>query len=138
MPELFSAIAISASGMRAQSTRIRVITENMANADTTGLTPGADPYVRKTISFKDTLDKEMGVNVVKVDDIKQVNKKPFETRYIPDHPAADANGYVKIPNVNTLVESTDMREAQRSYEANLGMIEQTRGLAMQTIDMLRR
>jgi flagellar basal-body rod protein FlgC len=135
--ELLNAMAISASGMRAQGTRVRVVTENVANADTTGKTPGADPYVRQTIQFKNQLDREMGVRTVKVDKIGKDGETPFPLKYMPDHPAADERGYVKMPNVNNLIEIMDVREAQRSYEANLGLIEQTRGMILRTIDLLR-
>ncbi len=135
--ELLNAMQISASGMRAQGTRIRVITENVANANTTGQTPGSDPYRRQTITFKNEMDKELGVRKVEVDDIDEDRETPFDLKYIPDHPAADERGYVKMPNVRTLVEMMDIREAQRSYEANLGMIEQSRGMVQRTIDLLR-
>ena len=136
--ELLNAMQISASGMRAQGTRIRVISENVANANTTGETPGSDPYRRQTITFKNVMDDELGVRKVEVDDIDEDREAPFPVKYIPDHPAADENGYVKMPNVNTLIESMDAREAQRSYEANLGMIEQSRTMVMRTIDLLRQ
>lgn len=135
--EILDAMKISAQGMRVQGTRIRVITENVANADTTGDTPGADPYRRQNITFKNTLDRELGIKTVKVDKIGLDREAPFRLKYMPDHPAADANGYVKMPNVNTLIEMMDIREAQRSYEANLGMIEQARTMALRTIDILR-
>lgn len=135
--DILSAMSISAQGMRVQGTRVRVSTENMANANTTGLTPGADPYQRKTISFKNALDKELGVNTVRVDKIGVDTRNDFPERFMPEHPAANAQGMVKMPNVDPLVEMMDIREAQRSYEANLGMIEQSRAMAMRTIDMLR-
>jgi flagellar basal-body rod protein FlgC len=135
--EIGSAMMISAQGMRAQGTRIRVIAENVANADTTGQTPGADPYRRQTIIFKNELNRAEGVKMVKVDDIEEDTKAPFVLKYMPDHPAADDKGYVKTPNVNPLIEMADIREAQRSYEANLGMIEQSRQMLTRTIDLLR-
>ena len=138
MSELFSAMSISANGMRVQSERARVISENMANAETFAPTPDEDPYTRQFITFKNVLDREMGVKKVEVDAIEQDRKKPFPTKYMPDHPGADANGYVKMPNVDPLIEVMDMQEAQRSYEANLGMIEQSRNMVLQTIDILRR
>ena len=134
---IFDAMAISASGMQTQGTRLRVISENIANAGTTGDTPGADPYQRQTISFKNELDRELGIRKVKVDSIDVDGKSDFQLRYEPDHPAADETGYVKYPNVSTLIEVMDSREAQRSYEANLGMIEQARTMALRTIDILR-
>ncbi len=128
---------ISAMGMRAQGARIRVATENVANADTTGVTPGSDPYRRQIITFKNAMDKEMGLKLVEVGDIEDDKKTPFEKKYIPDHPAADGDGYVKMPNVNMLIEIMDVREGQRSYEANLGMIEQAKNMVLRTIDLLR-
>lgn len=135
--DLDKAISISAMGMKAQGARIRMHSENIANTETTGRSPGADPYRRQTISFKNEMDKELGTEVVKVEDFGQDFKTPFPTRYDPSNPAADEMGYVKMPNVNMLVEVMDVREAQRSYEANLGMIEQSRGMILRTIDMLR-
>lgn len=135
---IFDAMQISASGMRAQGTRVRVITENIANAGTTGETPGADPYQRQTISFKNELDRQAGIRMVEVDEIGVDRESDFLLKYEPDHPAADDAGYVKYPNVKTLIEVMDVREAQRSYEANIGMIEQARTMALRTIDMLRR
>ena len=135
--EIMNALKISAMGMRAQGTRIRVISENVANAGTTGDTPGADPFRRQTISFKNELDRELGVKLVEVDSIGEDNETPFALRFDPAHPAADATGYVKLPNINPLVEVMDVREAQRSYEANLGMIEQSRSILLRTIDLLR-
>ncbi len=135
--ELLNAMTISASGMRTQGTRVRVITENIANSATTGQTPGADPYRRQTISFKNELDKEKGVKLVQVDEIGEDFESDFILKFMPDHPAANEDGYVKMPNVNTLIETMDVREAQRSYEANLGMIEQSRTMMMRTIDLLR-
>lgn len=137
MSDIVDALMISANGMRAQGTRIRVISENVANAETTGLTAGADPYTRQTISFKNELDREMGFHLVEVNDIGIDRETPFPLEYKPDHPAADEEGYVKMPNVNTMLEMMDVREAQRSYEANLGMIEQSRAMISRTIDLLR-
>lgn len=108
----------------------------MANVDSTGKTPGSNPYTRKTISFASELSEEFGAGLVRVDRIG-LDKSPFRTEYAPGHPAADANGYVKQPNVNMLIELADMREANRSYEANLQMIKQARELISMTIDMLR-
>lgn len=135
--EILNALKISAMGMRAQGTRLRVITENIANADTTGDTPGADPYRRQTITFKNEMDRELGIRLVEVDDIDRDFEKDFELKFMPDHPAADEAGYVKMPNVSSLIEVMDAREAQRSYEANLGMIEQARSMVVRTIDLLR-
>ncbi len=134
---ILDAIKISAMGMKAQGTRLRVITENVANADTTGETPGSDPYRRRVISFRNELDKKTGAEMVQVDRIGLDTETPFPQKYMPGHPAADAKGMVKMPNVNALIEIMDVREAQRSYEANLGMIEQARSMIMRTIDLLR-
>ncbi len=138
MRELFSAMTISAHGMRAQSERVRVISENMANASTAAPTPEEDPYTRQFIVFKNVLDREMGQKTVEVSKIDEDRRKPFPVKYMPDHPGADENGYVRMPNVDPLIEAMDMQEAQRSYEANLGMIEQSRNMLLQTIDILRR
>lgn len=137
MGDMFNTSMISAMGMKAQSERSRVIAENIANASTTGLKPGEEPYNRKIITFKNEMDKQNGTDLVKVKDIIDDKKSEFPLKFMPDHPAADASGYVKMPNVSMVVELTDMREAQRSYEANLGMMEQSKEMAMRTIDMLR-
>lgn len=127
---------IAGSGLQAQSMRLRVVSENLANFDSTGKTPGANPYTRKTISFTDELDEQVGADLVKVDRIG-LDKKPYRVEYDPDHPAADEKGYVKHPNVNMLVELSDMREANRSYEANMQVVKQARELISMTIDLLR-
>ena len=137
MSDIFSTLTISASGMKAQSARIKVIAENIANAETAGTTPDAKPYTRKTITFRNELDRKLGVDQVQVNKIGQDTDKPYPVKYMPDHPGADAQGYVKMPNVDPLVEAMDMREAQRSYEANLGMIDQARSMYSQTVDILR-
>ncbi len=138
MSDLNNALLISTHGMKAQSARIKVISENVANADTAALTPDGSPYVRKTITFKNMLDRESGARMPEVDKIAQDKKTPFTEKFMPDHPGANAQGMVKMPNVNALVELMDMREAQRTYEANLGMVEQSRNMMNQTIDLLRR
>ncbi len=134
--DLVNSLSISSSGMKAQSLRMRVISENIANANSTGLTPGDMPYRRQVVSFENELDRATGANMVKV---SEVGKDPsqFQRRFMPGHPSADADGYVMMPNVNTLIETMDMREAQRSYEANLNVIEVSRMMIMRTIDMLR-
>ena len=134
--DLMESLMISAAGMRVQGERLRVISENIANVDSVSEVPGGDPYRRKTITFKNALDREMGVDLVKV---KKVGLDPseFTRKYDPNNPAADKSGYVKLPNVNSLIEMNDMREAQRSYEANLKVIEVARGMLSRTIDILR-
>jgi flagellar basal-body rod protein FlgC len=134
--EIDKALGIAASGMQAQTTRLRVIAENLANQDSTGSTPGADPYRRKTVTFGSTVDKQLDANVVTV---KQVGVDPsdFAQRYDPSNPAANAQGYVKLPNVNSIIEVMDMREAERSYNANLAVMQTTRGMLTRTIDLLK-
>jgi len=136
MDPLTASLKISASGLEAQSARLRVVSENLANARSTGDTPASDPYRRKTISFNDELDRASGVSTVEIKKIG-VDRSDFQTEYDPGNPAADANGVVKMPNVNILVEMADMREANRSYEANLQSIRQARDLISSTIDLLR-
>jgi len=129
-------LKIGASGLEAQSKRLRVVSENLANAQSTGRAPGADPYTRKTISFESQVDDAMGANLVKVAGIDR-HRSPYRVEHNPGHPAADANGYVKLPNVDVLVEVADMREANRSFEANLQVIKQAREMISMTIDLLR-
>lgn len=137
MSELYNAITLSTHGMKAQTTRIRVISENLANADTAAATPTEKPYTRKTITFKNVMDRSMDARTVEVAKIRDDTKRPYPVKFMPDHPGADASGYVKTPNVDTIVEMMDMREAQRSYEANLGMLDQSRNMVNRTIDLLR-
>lgn len=129
-------LAIAASGMRAQSDRLRVIAENVANANATATTPGGDPYRRKVVFFQSVLDKEMGIKQVKVAK-RSTDPSPFNRRYEPSHPAADADGYVLYPNVSTIVEMMDMREARRGYEANLNMVEVAKAMLSQTLTLLK-
>jgi flagellar basal-body rod protein FlgC len=138
MSDLYGAMTISASGMKAQSQRVRVIAENMANASTAANSPNEDPYSRKTITFKNEMDRSKGMDLVRVDKIEEDKKQPFILKYNPGHPGADEKGYVKMPNIDPIIETMDMREAQRSYEANLGMIDQSKNMIMQTIDLLRK
>jgi flagellar basal-body rod protein FlgC len=133
---LQAALKIAASGLAAQSNRLRVVSENMANAQSTGTTPGSDPYTRKTISFESELDDSIAANLVKVDRI-ELSRAPYRLEHDPSNPAADEKGYVKLPNVNVLVEMADMREANRSYEANLQVIRQARDMIAMTIDLLK-
>ena len=134
--DLGTAMRIASSGMKAQSARLRVTAENLANVESTAQAPGGDPYRRKTITFEGRRDRELGAELV---DVKRygVDQSDFELRHEPGHPAADAAGYVKYPNVNTFVELMDMREAQRSYEANLNALGLARSLQQKTIDLLR-
>ena len=134
--DFFRSIALAASGLRAQSGRMRVIAENIANADSTGDKPGADPYRRKVPSFQRTLDRELDASVVGLGRVRPDNSA-FRTKYEPGNPAADANGVVKLPNVNSLIEQVDMREAQRSYEANVNVVTATRRMITRTLDILR-
>jgi flagellar basal-body rod protein FlgC len=134
--DLNTLISISATGMRAQADRMRTLAENIANSSTTGASPGADPYRRKIPVFQQVLDKEMGVKIVK--SAKPVfDNSDFPVRFDPSHPAADARGYVKLPNVQGLMETVDMQQAQRSYEANLTVIGEARSMISRTIDLLR-
>lgn len=133
---LKSALVSASSGVHAQSARLQVISENLANASTTARVAGGDPYARKTISFAEEMDRASGAAMVRIAAISQ-DQAPFETRHDPEHPAADANGYVKMPNVNPLIEMSDMREAHRSYEANLQVIKQAREMIGDLIDLLR-
>ena len=134
--DLDRALRISASGMAAQSTRLRVVAENLANRDSTGGAPGADPYRRKTVTFANRLDRASGTETVRVSRVGTA-AGDFPERFEPSHPAADARGYVRTPNVDSFVEMMDMREAQRSYSANLSVLETTRGMLARTIEALR-
>ncbi|MDH5748791.1 MAG: flagellar basal body rod protein FlgC [Rhodospirillales bacterium] len=135
MDDLFKTFRISAAGMKTQGTRLRVISENIANAESLPRKLGEDPYRRKVITFRNELDRSIGVNTVRVDKIG-VDKSAFNKRHDPGHPAANAEGYVNAPNVNSLIEMMDMREAQRSYEANLSVIKASKGMLQGAIDIL--
>ncbi len=134
---LEDAMVQSAAGLKVQSARMKVISQNIANVDSTGSTPGEEPYRRKTITFKNRHDKERGVDVVTVDKLGKDNKSPLNAKFEPSHPAADKDGYVLLPNVSTPLETVDMKESQRSYEANLGAMETTKRMFMSTVDLLR-
>lgn len=134
--DIATALTISARGMQAQTTRLRVIAENLANQDTTGSKPGGDPYRRKTVTFGNTMDRAAGAETVKVKQVGR-DRTEFPMRYDPGHPAADAKGYVRTPNVNAMVEVMDMREAQRSYAANLNVMQVSRGMLSRAIEMLK-
>jgi flagellar basal-body rod protein FlgC len=133
---LISSMKVSASGLAAQSMRLRVISENLANAQSTGNTPGSDPFRRKTVTFGAELDRLTGASLVDVKRI-QNDQSPFRIEFDPGHPAANAAGYVKMPNINLIVEMADMREASRSYESNLQVVKQAREMTSMTIDLLR-
>ena len=134
--DLIRSIAIAATGMKAQSGRMRVISENIANADSTAQTAGADPYRRKVPTFRTRFDDALGAQVVEMGRVSR-DRSAFTLHYEPGHPAANAQGYVQKPNVNSLVEQMDMREAQRSYEANIGVVGATRRMIARTLDILR-
>jgi flagellar basal-body rod protein FlgC len=130
-------MTVIASGMRAQSERMKVIAENLANANSTATTPGGDPYRRKIATIKSDFDRELGANLVNAG--KPIaDQADFRTRYDPGNPNADARGYVKLPNVDSLVEIMDMREAQRSYEADLTAMDATKSMLARTIDLLSK
>jgi flagellar basal-body rod protein FlgC len=131
-----TSLFVAASGMRAQSGRMRVIAENLANANSSATTPGGDPYRRRIATMSAEFDREVGATVVKLDQPAADNSE-FRTEYDPGNPAADKGGYVKMPNVNALVEMMDMRDAQRSYEANLQMMDAARNMLARTVDLLR-
>ena len=137
MTNINSAMNIAASGLRAQTARMKVIAENIANANSTSVVQGGDPYQRKIATFGQVLNRENGTSEVKMTKVVK-DQSDFKLRYDPTHPGADANGYVKMPNVNTLLEAMDMREAQRAYEANLNIVESARNMMSKTIDLLRR
>jgi len=136
MDDLLRTLRISAAGMKTQGTRLRVISENIANVDSLPTQPGAEPYRRKTVTFRNELDRAIGVETVRVDRIRS-DQSEFKRRYDPSHPAAGPDGYVQAPNISTLVEMTDMREAQRSYEANLNVIKASKTMLQQTIGIMR-
>src|SRR3990167_6819165 len=134
--DFLKTMSIAASGLRAQSGRMRIISENIANADSTPSGPGANPYRRKVPTFHTELDRSLGARVVELGKV-ETDRSEFRLKYEPGHPSADANGNVKYPNVNPLVEMTDMREAQRSYEANINVIGASRRMIQRTIEILK-
>ena len=129
-------LSIAASGLRAQAGRMRIISENIANADSTPQRPGAEPYRRKIPTFRSELDRTLDTQMVELGKV-QNDTSDFRLKYEPGHPAADVNGNVKYPNVNPVIEMTDMRDAQRSYEANINVITATRRMIQRTIDILK-
>lgn len=134
--DFLKTLTIAASGLRAQAGRMRVISENIANADSTPQSPGANPYRRKVPTFRAEFDRALDAQLVELGKVR-TDTSEFRLKYEPGHPAADSNGNVKYPNVNPLVEMTDMREAQRSYEANINVISATRRMIQRTIDILK-
>jgi flagellar basal-body rod protein FlgC len=134
--DLTKALTISARGMDVQGTRLRVIAENLANQDTTGASPDVGPYRRKTVTFQNKMDAALGISTVGVKEVG-VDQSAFPQRYDPGNPSADAKGYVKTPNVNSFVEVMDMREAQRSYNANMSVMQVSRGMLTRAVEMLK-
>lgn len=134
--DLANTIRISSAGLKTQQDRLKVVAENIANAESTGTRPGEQPYRRKTITFKNALDRETGVHMVKTDKI-DVDRSTFPRKFEPGNPLADADGYVLQPNVNPINELIDMREARRSYEANVDVIESSKAMLSQTLSLLR-
>ncbi len=133
---LADSLFIAASGMKVQGDRLRVVAENIANANSTGSTPEDSPYRRKTITFQSALDRELGIQTVQVAK-RGTDSSDFNRKFMPGHPAADEEGYVLTPNVNMVSEMVDMREARRGYEANLGVVEVARAMMQRTLDILR-
>ena len=134
--DIAKALSLSARGMDVQTARLRTIAENLANQDTTGSQPGAEPYRRKLITFENRMDAALGTEAVRVRSIAP-DRGELPKRYDPSHPAADSAGYVRTPNVNSFVEVMDMREAQRAYSANLNVMEATRSMLTRTIELLK-
>jgi flagellar basal-body rod protein FlgC len=132
-----SAMAVVASGMKAQSDRMKTIAENLANANSTSSTPGGDPYRRKIATISNQFDRELGASLVSAGK-PILDKSDFRSQYDPGNPNADAKGYVKLPNVDSLVEIMDMREAQRSYEADLTALDATKSMLARTVDLLNK
>ena len=134
--DFLKSMMVAASGLRAQASRMRVLSENIANVDSTSPTPGGDPYRRKVANFRSHVDRAAGANVVELSSVTR-DQTPFRSQFDPGNPGADPQGYVKLPNVNDLIEAVDMREAQRSYEANLNVITAARSMIAKTLDILR-
>jgi len=134
--DFFKSLAIAASGLHAQIGRMEIISQNIANADSTAPAAGGDPYRRKIVTFRSELDRSLDAQVVKLGRVES-DPSDFSVKHEPGNPAADSSGNVKYPNVNTLVEMTDLRDAQRSYEANLNIITATRRMLQRTLDILK-
>ena len=135
--DITKSMATAASGMKVQSDRMRIIAENIANASSTATGANGQPYRRQVVTFKAAVDEATGANLVVTDRVVRA-RSDFKLTYNPGHPAADAQGYVRLPNVNSLIEMTDMREAQRAYEANLNVVDAARTMMVRTLDLLRR
>ena len=133
---LQASLRIAASGLQAQSARLRIVSENIANAQSTGATAGADPYARRTVSFESALDRSTGAELVQVKTIG-LDRAPFRLERDPGNPAADAQGIVKMPNVDVLIELADMREANRSYEANLQVAKESADMLNVTVALMK-
>ena len=136
MDDIIRTMRISGSGMRAQGQRLRVIAQNIANANSLPQEPNENPYRRKILTFRNEFDRAVGLEMVKVNRVR-ADMSEFNRRYEPSHPAADADGYVLTPNVNTIIEMTDMREAQRSYEANMNVIKTSKSMLNSALELLR-
>ena len=134
--ELMNSLQIASAGMKAQGDRMRVVSENIANAESAGTKPGENPYRRKIVTFHSVLDKQSQLDLVQVGKTGY-DTSEFQKKYNPSHPAADKDGYVLMPNINPMVEMMDMREARRGYEANLNTVEVAKAMLQQTINMLR-
>ena len=130
-------MSVAASGLRAQTDRMKVIAENIANANSTSPTKGGDPYRRKIATITQNFDSELGATLVNAGK-PLPDKSDFKSQYDPGNPNADTQGYVKLPNVDSLVEIMDMREAQRSYEADLSVMESTKQMLARTVDLLNK
>lgn len=137
MSDINAAMAAAASGLRAQTARMRIAAENVANANSTGQTPGSDPYRRRVPLLQSSMLKDAGAIGVRLAGAMD-DQSAFRTQYQPNHPAADASGMVKLPNVDSVVEMMDLREASRAYEANLNMIEAARAMTSRALELLRR
>ena len=136
MSDFLTSLQIAASGLHAQTARMRVIAENLANVDSAGKTPEEDPYRRRIPTFKAVFDQEVGGTGVEIGKLLY-DSTDFQSRFEPGHPAADEHGYVRYPNIDPMIEAMDMREAQRTYEANLNVITVSRQMLGRTLDILR-